>query len=165
MFRIFGFTLAAVLATAAITVAADTPSEKKACESEKFIGTYRIVSGEKDGEAIPKERLREIKVVIRKEAILTYDREDNVLYAASYTLTPAEKACHIAMKSTRPPGEGVSASGLLGEVEGRVKLIYALPDGEAPREFKTGRNQMLFVMQKTESDTDIEEAETAEKAK
>ncbi len=47
---------------------------------------------------------------------------------------------------TDKKGEEVTAKGLIEKDGDTVKLIYALPGGEMPTEFKTKEKQLMFVM-------------------
>ncbi|WP_437230276.1 TIGR03067 domain-containing protein [Planctomicrobium sp. SH661] len=133
---------------------AHADDKEKKCEPQQFLGTYQIISGEKDGAKLPEDRLQQVKAIIRKDSILTYDKGENEIYVASYSLTPDKDACHLSMKSIRPPKQGgVSASGLIKLEGDKVYLIYALPDGEQPTEFKTKEKQHMFIMRKTSDDT------------
>jgi hypothetical protein len=44
--------------------------------------------------------------------------------------------------------KGDKAPGLIQKSGDTVKLIYALPDGKPPTEFKTEEGQQLFVLKK-----------------
>src|SRR5690606_19384138 len=107
------------------TTAKKSSDKASACQAETFAGTYRIVSGEMDGKPIPKDKMHHVKAVITKESIVTYDGDDNEVYAATYTLQPAEKACHLFMKTTKPADKESTASGMLGFEGQQLKLIYA----------------------------------------
>jgi hypothetical protein len=44
------------------------------------------------------------------------------------------------------PQEGMTATGLVKKEGDTITLIYALPGGAAPTEFKTKAKQQMFVM-------------------
>ena len=44
------------------------------------------------------------------------------------------------------PSKGQHADGLIAVDDDKLKLIYALPDGKMPVEFKTGDQQLMFVL-------------------
>lgn len=128
--------------------------EKEPRAAEKFLGTYTIQSGERDGEKIPADRLEEVRVTIGKESISTFDREGKTIYVARYELMQIdEQPWKISMAAVQTPrrGEkGVKTTGLITWKGDTVKLIYALPGGETPRNFETGKNQHMFVLKKKE---------------
>jgi hypothetical protein len=45
---------------------------------------------------------------------------------------------------------GEVARGLIQKEGNTVRLVYALPEGEIPTEFKTKEKQLMFVMKKTD---------------
>lgn len=118
---------------------------------ESLLGTYRLVGGQRAGEEIPMERLQEVTVRIGANAITTYDKEQNTVYAATYRIESSEAPYKILMTSKIPPTatEDTQAEGLLAEEGDLVKLIYALPGGATPTEFVAGPAQQLFVLEKT----------------
>jgi hypothetical protein len=48
---------------------------------------------------------------------------------------------------------GEVARGLIEKKGDSVRLIYSLPTGEIPQEFKTKEKQLMFNMKKTEEPT------------
>ena len=54
------------------------------------------------------------------------------------------------MISTKAPETGVISKGLIEPEGDRIKLIYALPNGQPPTDFKTGERQQMFVLVKTD---------------
>lgn len=127
--------------------------------SAKLIGTYRILSGERNGKKIDADKLADVTVKIDEKIITTFDKDKKEFYAATYELDTQEKPWKILLTATIVPaagkgakadGNGSKAEGLI-EISGEtVKLIYSLPEGKAPTEFKTGDKQQMFVLMKTE---------------
>ncbi len=124
----------------------------------KLVGTYRISAGERNGKKIETERLADVTVKIEKKVITTFDKDKKEFYAASYELDTKEKPWKITMTATIVPvadkggkdGKGSKSIGLI-EISGEtVRLIYALPEGEAPTEFKTGEKQQMFLLMKAD---------------
>lgn len=115
-----------------------------------LIGSYVIVSGEKEGEKLDAERLKDVAVQIAANAITTFDKDKKQVYAATYEIDANRKPWRITMTATITPvdGKGTKAEGLIMAEGDTVKLIYALPGGKAPTEFKTGARQQMFVMKK-----------------
>lgn len=119
---------------------------------EALHGLYRIIGGQKSGEEIPADQLQEVTVRIGANAITTYDKDQNAVYAATYQIDASETPYRITMTSKIPPTatEETVAEGLLAAEGDVVKLIYALPGAQAPTAFLAGPQQMLFVLEKTE---------------
>lgn len=109
-------------------------------------GTYRIISGEKNGAPEPQANIEDTVVEITRDRIVVTDRDKQETFSASYTLDATQTPWRITMVSRRAPEENVEAQGLIEKKGDTVRLIYALPGGETPTEFKTGPQQLLFVL-------------------
>lgn len=118
------------------------PSEKTA--AAPLEGGYTIVSGEKDGKAIPPERLKGCVVLFTAEKVVGTDKDKKELFAASYVLDTTHTPWIIKMKSTTPKEE--EAIGLIKKEGDSITLIYSLPGAPAPVEFRTRDKQHLFVL-------------------
>lgn len=112
-------------------------------------GEYRIVSGERNGIPIDQSELTDAAIYINDKTIIAYDKERKEMFAATYTLETNRIPWQITMISTKAPDVGEIAKGLVETDQDRVKLIYALPNGQPPTEFKAGERQQMFVMMKT----------------
>lgn len=119
--------------------------------SATLLGQYRLVAGERNGQAISKERLKEITVGIAAKTITTFDRNSKEVYAATYTLDTSKTPWHIKMTATLSPdgSKGTVAHGLIQAKDGDVRLIYALPGGKSPTDFNAGEMQQMFVLKRT----------------
>mgnify|MGYP003476877049 CR=1 len=53
------------------------------------------------------------------------------------------------MTSVKAPETGAIAKGLIEADKNSVKLIYALPHGQPPTDFRAGEQQQMVVMEKT----------------
>ncbi|OQW37295.1 MAG: hypothetical protein A4E19_14125 [Nitrospira sp. SG-bin1] len=116
-------------------------------------GEYRIVSGERDGAPIDQKELDDAAIYINDKTIIAYDKERKEMFAATYTLETKQSPWRITMVSTKAPDVGVVAKGLVESDQDRVKLIYALPNGQPPTDFKAGAQQQMFVLAKTSAAT------------
>lgn len=111
-------------------------------------GGYTIVSGERDGKPIPAGEIKGTTVRFTEDEIIVADKDDKHIYVAKYTLDPAKKPCVIKMIATAPKS-GEEATGLIEKTGDTVKIIYNLPGGKAPDDFKTDEKQQLFVLKNT----------------
>lgn len=145
MRKLWVYGAVAALASAAMARADD----KAMMTAEKLAGSYMVVSGEKYGGKGPKEDINDTKVTFTKDKVTIYDKGDKELYVQTYKLDPSQKPCVITMTSTFPEkAVGSTAKGLIMMEGETVKLIYALPDGEMPTDFKTKEKQLMFVMKR-----------------
>lgn len=140
-------------AVALVCLQARADDAKAKGDPAKLVGTYAITSGERDGEAIAAGRLKEVAVRIAANAITTFDKDNKEVYVATYKLDTATKPWQIVMTATVTPvnGKGEKARGLIEARGDTVRLIYALPGGKEPTEFKTKQKQQMFVLTRTGS--------------
>lgn len=137
------------LATFSLQTWAQDAKDVDSPESTALLGTYEVVSGERGGEKLPAEHVRGVTVNIAANAITTLDKDKKEVYAATYSLDTSKTPWKITMTAKVAPGEGnAKASGLIQKTGDTVKLIYSLPEGKPPTEFKTDENQQMFVLKK-----------------
>ena len=133
----------------AAQVASDTPSQAGSkLKASDLVGGYTIVAGEKFGLKEPEERIKGSIVRFTEDRVVVLDKDKNEVYGATYRLEPSEGQgpCRITMTSKLASKEGEVAKGLIEKHGDEVRLIYALPGGPEPTEFKTKDKQLLFVM-------------------
>ena len=137
-------------------LAAQDPADAKKGDPvpENLLGTYKIVSGEHEGEVVPADRIEGTRVRITGDTIVTTGNDGKDIYVAKYNLSTASKPYKLAMTATGTPegGEGAKADGLI-EVDGdTVRIIYAPEGGTTPTEFKSAADsgQNLFVLERIE---------------
>ncbi len=138
--------LAAAQQTGSTTKEAD-----KTTTPESLVGQYIITSGEKEGTKEPEERIKGTTVTFTKEKVIVADKDKKEIYSATYKLDTTTTPCQITMTSQVKDSEGETARGLIQKDKDDdkvVRLIYALPTGETPREFKTKEKQLMFVLKK-----------------
>ena len=111
-------------------------------------GEYRILSGERNGAPIDQGELTDTSIYINDKTIIAYDKDRKEMFAVTYTLETKQDPWHITMVSTKAPEVGAVSKGLVEADQNKVTLIYALPNGRPPTDFKAGRQQQMFVMVK-----------------
>jgi uncharacterized protein (TIGR03067 family) len=160
----YSLTFASLLFVAGIAIADDEPKNVKDSAPPELLGGYTVVSGEKFGETIPADRIEGTTVRIAEDGIVVLDKEKKEVYAQTYTIDTSKKPWAITMKTKIAPyikdatakDEDDSAKekdrkepvaqGLIEKDGDTVRLIYALPGGETPTEFKTKAKQLMFEM-------------------
>jgi uncharacterized protein (TIGR03067 family) len=110
-------------------------------------GTYTIVSGEKAGKAIPEAEIKGSVVKFTGDKILGTDKDKKEFFSATYTLDATKTPWVISMTSKEP--KEAKATGLVKKEGDTITIVYALPGGEAPKDFKTKEGQQLFVLKST----------------
>ena len=99
-------------------------------------------------DTVSKQPISDATITIRDKTITAYDKERKETFAATYTLETKQTPWEITMISTKAPEVGVIAKGLIEIKQNSVKLIYALPNGQPPTDFKAGQQQQMFDMVK-----------------
>lgn len=134
--------LCAGLAGASALVTSAGADDKMA---PKLEGGYTLVSGESDGKAIPAEKVAGATVRFTGDRIVATDKDKKDFYVATFKLDTAKTPWAIRMTSVQPK-PGLEALGLVKKEGDTVTLIYTIPDGPAPTEFKTKKGQNMFVL-------------------
>jgi uncharacterized protein (TIGR03067 family) len=128
--------LAALSAAVELTAAAD--------DSRAIQGEYTIVSGEENGKALPADHFKGSLVRITKDEIIGVDKNQKQIFVTRYVIDASKTPHVLKMHGTSP--EKADANGLIKKDGDTVTLIYALPGGKMPTEFKTGDRQNMFVL-------------------
>lgn len=149
--------LAALAVFASVCGLASADDKTKA--DAKLSGMYTIVSGEEEGKAVPKERIEGSLVVFTETSVIGTDKAKKEFFSANYTLDTSKTPWVINMTSAGPADKKdkddknsaakASSTGLIKVDGDTVTIIYALPGGKAPTEFKTGEKQQMFVMKRS----------------
>jgi len=125
------------------------PAEEKAgatIEAADLEGGYTVISGEKFGEPEPESRIKGTTVRFTKDRVVVTTKDKEEVYGSAYTLETHTCPARIRMVSKLAPGENQVSMGLIEKDGDTIRLIYALPGGEPPTEFKTRAKQLMFVM-------------------
>jgi len=156
------FPLAAV-ALAAFSLGAAASAQTgddvlKELKPADLAGGYEIVEGEKFGVPDPADRIQGSTVRFTEDRVVVMDKDSKEVYGATYSLEKSEAAAgeassggtasKIKLVSKLADAEEQIAFGLIDKVGDKVRLIYALPGAEVPKEFKTRDKQLMFVMKK-----------------
>jgi uncharacterized protein (TIGR03067 family) len=130
---------------------ADAQKADVKAEAAKLMGTYTVTAGEKFGQKEPADRIAGIVVRFTEDRVAVTDKDKKAVYTAGYTLDTSQRPIRILLTSTEPPTVGQVSRGLVERDGETVKLIYALPGAEAPTDFKTKDNQLMFVLKRAEA--------------
>ena len=159
--KVFG--AAAVLGLAAVCGSASADDEKTAKLVLK--GGYTIVKGERDGQPIPLERIKGATIRFREDETVGTDKDKKEIYVAKYKLDTSKTPWKIMMTTVEKKkadgsqkedpkmkdGENASTTGLIKKEGDTIVIIYALPGGKEPTEFKTKKGdkaQMFWLENK-----------------
>jgi uncharacterized protein (TIGR03067 family) len=104
-------------------------------------GGYTVASGERDGKPFPKEALQDAIMRVTESRIVGTDRDRRELIVATYTLNTTKTPWTLEL---RHYGAKELTAGLVKKDGYKLTIIFALPGGEAPTEFKTKDKQVMF---------------------
>ncbi len=112
-----------------------------------LLGDYRIVAVEISGEKEPEERVFGTLVHVTEEQLMVEDRDHkSTPYIGSYEVDTKKKPNVITMTGLTSPTKDETIKGLIEREGDQLRLIYALPGGEMPADFKSKDKQVLIVM-------------------
>jgi uncharacterized protein (TIGR03067 family) len=132
-----------------LAVAPARPADKDAGnDALNLAGEYAVVAGEKFGQKEPEDRIKGTKVRFTADRIVVTDKQKET-YVATYKVDRSKKPHTITMTGADPSSQGMVAKGLIEKDGDTVRLVYALPGGEMPKDFTTKDKQLLFVLKAT----------------
>jgi uncharacterized protein (TIGR03067 family) len=110
----------------------------------KLEGEWSMVSGERDGQALPEDLVKDAKRVAKAgETTVTIGGQQ--FLKAKFTVDPSKKPKAIDYTVTEGPNKGKTQLGIY-ELDGdTVKFCFAAPDKERPKEFKTAAESGLTL--------------------
>jgi uncharacterized protein (TIGR03067 family) len=144
------FALSVALTAGGRPVTADDKTSAGGKDTAALEGGYTVVSGEMDGKAVPAADVKGSVVRFTGNQILGTDKDKKEFFSTTYTLDTSKKPWVIHMTSKQPKEE--RADGLIKKDGDTVTIVYALPGGAMPTEFKTKAKQHLFVLKSTGKD-------------
>jgi uncharacterized protein (TIGR03067 family) len=121
----------------------------------KLLGTWVVVSGEEDGKPSPPEKIKGSKMTVDKKSIKLTDKDDKQLWILDYKLDASTKPAEIDMTVAEGQGAGKTSQGIY-ELDGdALKICYALPGGDRPKDFKTkeGAKENCFTLKRAQVKT------------
>jgi uncharacterized protein (TIGR03067 family) len=115
----------------------------------KLVGSWKYVSGVKNGEKVKEEHFKNQTVTITKDMITL--KAPDATFVMKYQLDTKKSPVGIKMEITQSPfGAGAKAAGII-EVNGDdLRICYAPLEGDAPKTFeaKEGSKYHLFTLKR-----------------
>jgi uncharacterized protein (TIGR03067 family) len=128
-------------------------SPPSAAALPKLAGTWTIVSGERNGQRLPDDRVAGLRVTITSETITIFDRANRPSFVVSYTLDTARSPNQIDMKIIDGPRRNMVARGIVTmDSAEEMRLIYSTGNQGRPAEFRTtpgGTTATLFILKRS----------------
>ena len=119
-----------------LLLGAAEPADDVKKELAKLEGNWSMVSGEREGQKLPDDLVKDAKRVSKGNET-TVSIGGQVFIKATYTIDPGKKPKRIDYTVTEGANKGKKLLGIY-ELDGdTVKFCFAGPDQERPKEFKT----------------------------
>jgi uncharacterized protein (TIGR03067 family) len=128
---------------------AGDPAKGAKFDADKLPGTWKYVSGTKDGEKMDQDRLKDQEVILTKDKLTLKSPEG--MFVMKYELDAKKTPVEIKLEILEGPvGEGMKANGIIELNGDDLKLCYAPMGGDAPKTFesKQGGGFHLFVLKR-----------------
>lgn len=134
------------LTAAFLFVGADAPSDAVKKEMSQLEGEWTMVSGERDGQPLPDDFLKNAKRVA-KDGVSTINVGDRVYMKAKFSVDPTKKPKAIDYEILEGQTKGKKVLGIY-EIDGdKLKFCFAAADKDRPSEFtaKAGSGNTLSI--------------------
>lgn len=107
-------------------------------------GGYTVAAAERDGRPLPPSDFKDAVVRLTGGRVVGTDRDRTEFLVATYTLDDKKSPWALDMRLLSAKTDAVQ--GLVKKEGFVLTLIYALPGGPPPTEFKTKPGQQMFVL-------------------
>jgi uncharacterized protein (TIGR03067 family) len=140
------------LAAAAVLVAGPALADEKKdskFDAAKLVGKWDFVSGQKPGEKLDADRLKDQSVEITKETLTLKGPAGT--FVMKYSIDAAKSPAALKLEITEAPfGAGTKADGIIEFDGDNLKLCYADPGEPAPTSFEVKEKDKArsFVLKK-----------------
>lgn len=135
--------VAGVLVVVALQVPAD---DKK--DASKVVGTWTVTAEEKDGKQTTAEGIKDKQVKITRDTITCMDKDRNREMAAKYEIDTSRTPWVITLTPTEGEHKGKTLKGIVEVQDDTMRVCYAHPEQDAPKDFKTKENQCCFTLKR-----------------
>ena len=130
-------------------VAAQADPNKSAFDASQLLGTWKYLSGQKNGTELSEDHFTDQEVVITKESITL--KSTQLTFVISYEFVENTLPQAVNLTITKSPfGAGQKTTGIVDLSEDTLKLCYPPMGGDAPEGFdgQAGSNQYYFVLKR-----------------
>ena len=138
------FVRAALIAVLCLNVHAFVMSAD--AEKPKLEGQHQVVAGERDGKPLTEADVKGMTFRFAGNKVTGAGKDGTEFLVAEFTLDAAKTPCVIVIKPTAGTDKGKELQGLIERKENTIRIIYAAPGVEAPKEFKTKENQAMYTL-------------------
>jgi len=122
--------------------------DKKASDDpSKMLGTWKVKSGEKDGKLQTSTDLKGKEVKITRDTI-TCTKDGKTDMACTYKIETKSTPWKIELKGTEGEHKGKTMKGIVQLNGDTLKICFAKPDKDAPKDFATNVGECCFTLER-----------------
>jgi uncharacterized protein (TIGR03067 family) len=133
---------ALLILTIGLLIAADKKEAKD--DGKKLEGDWNVVKGVHGGEEIPEEKVKTFKVTFKGDKFTLNDGEKT--HEVAFKLDPAKKPRTIDAMPADGEYKGKTLLGIYSLEGDTLKMCFAEPGTERPKEFTSRANTMHFLL-------------------
>jgi uncharacterized protein (TIGR03067 family) len=116
-------------------------------EKPKVEGQHAIIAMERDGKALDEANYKGATLRFTDNKLVGANKDSTEFLTADCTLDAGKTPCAIVLVPTAGSYKGKELVGLIERKDNTIRLIFALPGGDRPTEFKTKANQTMYTLQ------------------
>jgi len=115
-------------------------------ERPKVEGQHAITAVERDGKALGEAEFKGATIRFADDKLVAANKDSSEFLNADYNMDAAKTPCSVVLKVTAGSNKGKELQGLIDRKDNTIRIIFALPGGERPTEFKTKDNQVMYTL-------------------
>ena len=115
-------------------------------QKPKLEGQHQVTAAERDGKALAENDIKGVTFRFTGDKVVGATKDGTEFLTADYTLDAAKTPVVIVMKVTAGSDKGKELHGLVERKDNTIRIIYAAPGADAPKEFKTKQNQVMYTL-------------------
>jgi apolipoprotein D and lipocalin family protein len=118
-------------------------------DANQVLGTWKYVSGEKNGVDLNEDHFKDQEIVITKDAMTLKSLQSNFVMNYEFTENTLPQAVKLTIEKS-PFGSGQTTNGIIELNKDTLKLCYPPKGGDSPTKFdgKAGSDQHYFVLKR-----------------
>jgi uncharacterized protein (TIGR03067 family) len=148
LYRILCVFAAFWFVTAAAFAEDKKADDKSAADAKRLQGTWQVVEGEANGEKLPEEQMKELKLVFKDDEVWAVKPQGEDP-KSKFKLDAGKTPKAIDVISLDGPAKGKTMAGIYARKKGRLTLcinIFSEDPSVRPTEFKTKENSGVILV-------------------
>jgi uncharacterized protein (TIGR03067 family) len=125
-------------------------AEKADQDAAKLVGTWNVVTEEKDGKQETADNIKDKQVRITRDTITCADKSKQTTMAAKYKLDTSKTPWHVQFTATEGEHKGKTMAGIMQLQGDTLRVCFAKPEKDAPAGFTTKQDQCCFTLKRAE---------------